>query len=88
MPITLNPDAPREDERVWGNILDIGRRISKIANKTTAPIGIMAHYEGRGKDRKVRIGPRGAPAIALEFGTARSPARRFVKRALDKFRIG
>lgn len=87
MPITLNPQAPFEDERVWGNIHKIARQIAVVANKTTAPIGITARRTGRGRDTKILITSRGAPAVALEFGTARSPARRFVKRALDKFRI-
>lgn len=88
MPITLNERAPLEDNRVWNQVLDIGRQIAREANRnTSAPIGIMAHFEGRGADRKVVIGPRGAAAVPLEFGTARLPARRFVKRALDKFRV-
>lgn len=86
--ITLNPDAPKQDEQVWRAILGIGRQIAEAANgNTSAPIQVRAHFIDRGADRRVRIGPRGAAAIAVEFGTAKTPAHRPVKRALDRFRI-
>lgn len=86
--ITVNPNAPKEDEQIWRAILALGRKIADEANgNTTAPIQVRAHFVDRGPDRRVRIGPRGAAAIAVEFGTAMFPARRPVKRALDRFRI-
>ena len=87
MPITLNADAPFEDEKVWNAIHKIGRQIAGEANKTEAKIGITARRRGRGRDRRVVITSRGAPAVALELGTATQPAKRYVKRALDQVRI-
>lgn len=87
MSIQLNPDAPFDDEKVWNAIHKIGREIAAEANQTEAKIGITARRVGRGRDRKILITSRGAPAVALEFGTATQPARRYVKRALDKFRL-
>lgn len=87
MSIQLNPDAPFEDEKVWNAIHKIGREIAADANRTEAKIGITARRRGRGRDRKIVITSRGAPAVALEFGTATQPAKRYVKRALDKARI-
>lgn len=87
MAIRLNPDAPFDDEKVWNAIHKIGRQIAADANQTSAKIGITARRRGRGRDRRVVITSRGAPAVALEFGTATQPAKRYVKRALDKARI-
>lgn len=88
MPITLNPDAPKQDEQVWRKVLDLGEQIADQANaNTSAPIDIVAHFEGTGPDRVVRIGPRGSSAIVIEFGGASHVARRPVKRALDSFRV-
>ena len=54
------------------------------ANQTSAKIGITWR---RTSETTVLIGPRGAAAIPVEYGTARTPARRPVKRALDRHRL-
>ena len=82
-----NPLAVYDDPLVWESTLEIGRAIAAQANaNTSAPIDIVAHFGGSGRNRVVRIGPTGAAAIVVEFGGARHVARRPVKRALDKFR--
>lgn len=74
-----NREAILRDENVWKGVEEIAASISREANATSAAIGITY----RRLEDAVRIGPRGAPAIALEFGTISQPARRYVKRALD-----
>jgi hypothetical protein len=79
----LDPDAVRDDPQVWENVEKVAASISREANRTSAKIGITYNRLGDA----VRIGPRGAAAIVVEFGGRSHPARRHVKRALDAHRI-
>lgn len=93
--VTLNPDAPRSDPEVMDEVLKVALRISGTANRNITRtgrgrrprIGITARIVDAGDGPVARIGPRGVPAIAVEYGTAYAPAQRPVKRALDQHRI-
>lgn len=81
-----HPPAEPPDE-AWDGVKKIAGKIARQANtNTTAPIGITYNDIGSGRNRVIRLGPRGAAAIAVEFGTAVLQARRPVKRAIDKMR--
>ena len=79
----LDEDAPLRDPEVWKSIQKIARDIVIEANETDAKIGIVY----RRHDDHVLITSRGAPAVALEVGTATQPPKRYVKRVLDRRRI-
>lgn len=81
----LNPDAVYDDPAIMAAVRALAGAIAKDANQTSAAIGITWRDlpDGTG----VRIGPRGAAALPLEIGTARAPARRYLKRALDRRRV-
>lgn len=78
-----NDRAPFEDPQVWKSIRGKAWEVVETANQTSAPIGITY----RQVDEAVRITSRGAPAVALEVGTSRQPAKRYVKRSLDQHRL-
>lgn len=83
--VTLDVPAILSDEGVQKAVEDVARSISKQANRnSTAPIGITYR---RIDDETVRIGPRGAAAVPIEYGTKDFPARRPVKRALDAHEV-
>lgn len=76
-------------EEAWDAVKKIAIGILRDANNnTSAEIGITYNDVGEGGNRVIRIGPRGAAAIPVEFGTATVQARRPVKRAIDRFREG
>lgn len=83
--ITTGTDNPADDPEVMERTRQLAGEIARDANRTSARIGIT--YEDLPDGSGVRIGPRGAPAIAVEIGTAQLPARRPVKRALDRRRL-
>jgi hypothetical protein len=83
MHVTVNENAPLEDEQAWEATAAVAASICATANQTSAHIGITYNRIGD----KILIGPRGAPAIPVEYGTYRTPAKRYVKRALDAHRI-
>jgi len=63
----------------------VATSIIKTANRnTSAPVGITWR---RRDEQTIRIGPRGAAAIAVEFGSRSLSARRPVKRALDAHEV-
>lgn len=82
--ITVNEDAPLQDEQAWEAVAQVAASISRQANQTSAKIGITFNRV----DDAIRIGPRGAAAIPVEFGSRYTPAKRYVKRALDAHRTG
>ncbi len=67
----------RELERIAASVVDDANRA------TRAPVQIAWHWLGD----QVHIGPRGAPGIVMEYGGRHTPARRMVKRALDRHQI-
>ena len=83
--VTLDVPAILGSEGVQKAIEDAATSIIKQANRnTTAPIGITWR---RVDDETVRIGPRGAAAIPVEWAPRHVPARRPVKRALDAHEV-
>lgn len=83
--VRVNPEAVHEDPRVMERIREDAGAIAREANRTSAEIGIT--YRDLPDGTGVRIGPRGAPAIAREVGTRKVPAARPVKKALDRRRL-
>lgn len=81
--LTVREEAVLEDEMVWDGVAQVAASISRMANDTSAKIGITFNRIGD----VIRIGPRGAAAIPVEFGSVNSPAKRYVKRALDAHRV-
>ena len=76
-------------EEAWDGVKKIAGEISRDANNNTdAPAGFTYEDMGSGKDRVIRLGPVGAAAYPIEFGTRAIPARRPFKRAADKHREG
>lgn len=75
------------DEDVWEGVKDLAGRISYRANQaTSAEVGITYNDVGSGESRRILIGPRGAAAIPVEFGTSKVPAKRYFKRTIDGMR--
>jgi len=81
--VKVNEDAPAEDPKVWESVRALAKVMVVEANQTSAKIGITY----RQYDDHVLITSRGAPAVALEVGTATQPPKRYVKRVLDRHRI-
>lgn len=82
--IELNPAAAVQDPGVRRALEELATDIVVDANRATdAPVGITWNWMGD----VIRVGPRGAAAYPVEFGTSRIPARRMVKAALDRRRI-
>jgi len=82
---TLDEHAILDDREVKAAVEDAASAIARTANANTrAPVGISWD---RLDDQTVRIGPRGAAAVAVEYGSRYAPARRPVKRALDTHRV-
>jgi hypothetical protein len=86
--LKLDADAMKKAEGVDAELRRIAGSIARQANQTSAKIGITyrRNYRGRGDD-VYTIVPAGAAAIPVEFGSFRTPAKRYVKRALDAHRI-
>ena len=84
----INKDAVLEDPGAWDLVRETAKKLAAAANQTSAKIGITYEPKGTGvpAEGRILVGPAGAPAIALEFGTRYQPARRYVKRALDAAR--
>ena len=85
----VNEDAPLKDPGAWRLAREVAGKIAASANRnTSAEAGITYEPKGTGvpAEGRILVGPTGAPAIALEFGTRYQPARRYVKRALDAAR--
>jgi hypothetical protein len=83
--VRLKESAILSSESVQRGLEDLAGSIAKQANSNSdAPIGIGWF---RPDEKRVRIGPRGAAAIVVEFGGRSHQARRPVKRALDAHEI-
>lgn len=85
MKIRWLPEAVLDDEDAWKGVTEIAGEIARRANRTSAKIGIS--YDRLDEPKVVRIGPRGAAAIPVEYGTVDTPAKRYVKKAIDSMRI-
>ena len=82
--VRINSFDILSDPGVLAAVESVATEIVKDANaNTSAPIGIT--WERRGD--VVHIGPRGAAAIAVEYGSYLLPAKRPVKRALDTHQV-
>ncbi len=71
------------DPDIAAAVQDRARSIQRMANDTSAKIGIVTVRRNDG----IRISSRGAPAVALEVGTSRQPPKRYVARALDRHEL-
>jgi hypothetical protein len=83
--IDLNESAILGSAEVNAAAEAVATSIVKTANRnTSAPVGITWR---RVDEQTIRIGPRGAAAIAVEYGSRMLSARRPVKRALDAHEV-
>jgi len=82
--VRIFEDRILADRGVSDALEKVATAIVRTANRNSgAPIGIKWERHGD----TILIGPRGAAAVAVEFGSRFLPARRPVKRALDTHRV-
>lgn len=70
-----------EDPGIAEGVGRLAGDVARDANQTSAKIGIITY---RHPDGVLVTTSRGTPALALEIGGAATPAKRYVKRALDR----
>jgi hypothetical protein len=87
--LKFHEKAVLDNPQVWEGVRTLAGLIARDANnETSAKIGITFVDQGSGSDRRVLIAPTGAAAIPLEFGHQGVPAKRPVKKTIDRYRVG